>query len=284
MKIRNDFVSNSSSSSYIIAVGHERMQSIARDIAVACINKDEEFHDPFLQKRNERILDFCMNTYRLAFLGNIVLEDKVEEFGIEKFVEMFGKDNAEEEFNRWVSSIKASKKRNVSSYLREYYRKDSYDLNAKIIYHHVHTTASGPVVCNDDMTYEFNRYHFKSKRKSAIKKLEVIKERAQKLFDYAKFVNDNSSMVRMSDIYEITQDTIDNTKDLLRCGYKFDVTKTEMKALIKKYEGHLKDGERIFSIREAYQGDGYGDFYIYCEDGANGFDAVTGIKMIGSGD
>ena len=283
-KTRIDFVSNSSSCSFIIAVEPERMKTLAKDIAKATINKKDEWHNPNLMERNRRILDFCLNTFQLAFLGELVLETKTEIYNHASLKKCFGtKEDAEREFDRLVDLIKKSKKKNAEPWIKRDYANDTYDEKQKVITHVFDITTEAPVIGHDDMTYHFKRYHFDSDSRKPSEQKKERKERAELLFKAAKEEADGSRTLtgREADTYEITQDTIDNTKDLLEFGYKFSEPKKEMMALVKKYEDLIKRGCRVFYIRQAYSGDGYGDFYIYCEDGADGVSKVHGIDFLG---
>ena len=67
------------------------------------------------------------------------------------------------------------------------------------------------------------------------------------------------------------------------CGtmtIKFTKPAKEIRKAIKNFEAHFAKGDRVFSIRQAHQGDGYGQFYIYAEDNANGVSDVSGIEYV----
>jgi len=225
MKKRHDYVSNSSSCSFVIAVAQDRVKTLAKDIAKACVNKKDQFHDPNLKKRNERILDFCFESFVLGFIGFLKTDDK-----------------------KWPD----------------------VELDA-------------PVLTREGMSSQLKRYHFEGKdHRPAAEKKEERKWRAEKLFNSAKArqLGGNVCYTEEADVFEITQDTLDNTKDLLEFGYKFTKPAKEIRKAIKNLEAHFAKGDRVFSIRQARQGDGYGQFYIYAEDNANGVSDVSGIEYV----
>lgn len=277
MKIRSDFVSNSSSTVYVIAVGHEFMNVLAEDIAKACICDASNSYSRNLKARNRRILDFCINTYQLAYLDKLVIGKHDEEITIASLTKNSKNESlAKKTFDEIVRSLKAAKKRNAPKWLKKDARRYRYDASTNAVFHIIIDSVEGFPVSNDSMDYDFNRSRFI--KKQTLKRKEA---RAKMLFDAAvthhQIMNNYETTYVDSDIYEITKNTIDNTKDLLRFKYEFESSNNEMRDLIKKYEGYIHDGQRIFVIREAYSGDGEGDFHIYCEDGAKG---ITGVEYI----
>lgn len=226
MKIRSDFVSNSSSCSFIIATTNERLKTLPKDIAKACVNKKSKYHNPELKNINERILDFCFNSFVLGFIGFLKFDNKK--------------------------------------------------------YPEIHTLDS-PVFTHTRMSFELQRYHFEGEKyKSSKGTKDERKQRAKTLFDMAKdrAIIDYQTFIDEPNIYEITQDTLDNTKDLLEFGYKFTKSKKDLKLFIKKLETYFDNGKRIFAIKQGYDGEGYGQFYIYTEEATQGVANINGIDYL----
>ena len=80
MKIRTDYVSNSSSSSFVVVLPKNYNQDdFIDDVVRACSDDrdggdyDDEFVDD-LNRFNRRNLDFCMNSYELLFIGELEVE------------------------------------------------------------------------------------------------------------------------------------------------------------------------------------------------------------------
>ena len=76
MKIRSDYVSNSSSSSFVVVLPKDYNQDdFIDDVVRACSDdKDGDYDDEFVEKLNKfnrRNLDFCMNSYELLFIGEL---------------------------------------------------------------------------------------------------------------------------------------------------------------------------------------------------------------------
>ena len=130
------------------------------------------------------------------------------------------------------------------------------------------------------MKSDFNRYHYSNGPDSE----ETIKERVQRIIDFAKDkvkrdLLEVEEYFEAIEIYQITKDTIDNTRNLISQGYKVELEEWED---LDRLDAKLDSGESIFYVRIAHSGDGYGDFYIYCEDGADGIDGVSGIEVLTS--
>lgn len=79
MKVRSDFVSNSSSSSFVVAVSKQLdVSTFADQLSECCVDANSEFHSECLQLKNKVTLDFCLNNYSLLFLGDLTLYDAAE--------------------------------------------------------------------------------------------------------------------------------------------------------------------------------------------------------------
>ena len=246
MKIRNDFVSNSSSSSFIVACAAGYAKKTFKDIAKSCEDKRSEHHDYGLVKRNLRILDFCVNTYQLLFLGSLFLETKKRTWTFEEFKNGWNDEDcndaslrealdkqAIDSWNDFKKNIdKAHAPKCDDEWLLKEYGRDSFDAVKEEITHYEDIIAEIIVVSNDVMTNTFARYHFKDQNGNELSsRKEDIDRRVANIIDLArKQVNDNDYFMEayhMPDIYQITQDTIDNTRELIAAGYKMTFDKWE---------------------------------------------------------
>ena len=283
MKVRSDFVSNSSSSSFIVTCKKQHLDDVAKDLANACVCKDDQYHDPNLAKLNQLNLEFCLKTFRLAFLGNLVLETKKETYSLDTFKKSFGdNDNAVKAWNRYKEDLNDLKNckntdENDSDWLRNSYGLDEYDASTDTAVHYEKVKASGIVVSRSIMEYRFIRYDFARKdcdedRECRVKNIiNIAKASLQSHY--------NAQLIDPIDIYQVTQDTIDNTRDLIRCGWTVELDRWED---LDELEAMLANGDAIFYVRIANSGDGHGDFYIYSEGGADGLSGISGIEVLHS--
>ena len=288
MKTRTDFVSNSSSSSFVVACKKEFLKDITKDLARACMNKRDKCHDKELGKNNQCILDFCLKTFQLVFLGELLLETKEETYSLDYFKRIWAIPSknmptayAEEAWKRYkniVERVKSGKEKD--SWAKKAYDLDEYDAETDTAKHFEKVYVKDIVVSNSVMESDFNRYHYSNGPDSE----ETIKGRVQRIIDFAKDkvkrdLLEAEEYFETIDIYQITKDTIDNTRNLIAQGYKVELGEWED---LDRLDAKLDSGESIFHVRIAHLGDGYGDFYIYCEDGADGIDGVSGIEVLTS--
>lgn len=288
MRTRADFVSNSSSSSFVVACQKQYLDDVIKDLSRACCSGSRKYNKD-LKKRNSTILDFCLHTFQLAFLGELLLETKKEEYSIEAFKKMWS-DSAvskEDDFYKkeWehykadLEKIRLGK--HISPWVKRDYELDTYDPTTDTAVHYEKVYVKDVVVSNDVMEYSFKRYHFAG---ASADSDETIRDRVKTLIKFAKSKKrrdwrEDEDFTSGIDIYRITQDTIANTRDLISQGWQVDLEKwQDLDAL----EAKLGGGDAVFYVRIAHSGDGYGDFYIYCEDEADGIDGISGIEILTS--
>ena len=225
MKIRLDFVSNSSSSSYIIAIQNHLVDDSIKIMSRNSIERRGEWHNPNLLKKNQRTLDFCFNTYQLLFLGNLSLHYPTQP--------------------------------------RNPFENDSVD---------------GIVVSNDAMEYRFQRYHFYDYDGNEEKKdPKTIKHRIKRIIELAKMHKEYGNDYAVS-TFQITEDTIDNTEELIEAGYDIQLEPHES---LDHLRDILANGYKIYQLEVSYEGGGSGSFNIYQENSSKSiFDNVLGLRII----
>lgn len=283
MKTRFDFVSNSSSCSYTLACNKKYLDDIMKDIVNSC-GKSKEF-----KKSNRRILDFCLNTYQLVFLGELVIETKKITYNLnyfKKHIKDFKSrksfDNfAEQLWNDYKKDLIESKKENALPYLKKRYANDIYDEVKDEAIHFENITTGNIITTNDNMEYCFNRYHYGNDDSPENKKnrVKAIIENAKNMIKYDQIKHSYCNTMGNPGIYMITQDTINNTKDLVEAGYKIIFNEWED---IESLERRLQLGDAIFCIDIATSGGGAGCYNLYCENDDYGITDVSGIEFLNS--
>lgn len=296
MKTRQDFVSNSSSCSFIVSVKKDyAIKDFARELGEACTNPKSKWHNPELADRNRMILEFCLSTYELLFLGTIQLGEKdVVTYKKDFYNTGYAKDKANEEqfecdmrkiWDDYVDNVKKAQVAGQTSPMYQYYGRDTFNDAEDEIHHLGKMTASGIIVDRDKMCYEFNRSNFEKRPGEEVEydeRQDQVKYRVKKLLKYAKkrccidYCSDND----YPEIFAVTRSTLLNTKNLLNAGYKLDFARWEKLDDIKR---RLDKGEKIFAIKVGYSGNGYGSYYIYSEDDAKGIDGVDAEILCGEG-
>ena len=283
MKTRQDFVSNSSSCSFVVAINSTYpVKDFAKDLGKACTNSKDEYHDKELTNRNRRILDFCLNTYQLLFLGSIdvgTYEDVVKKAD---FYDPQDPDDREprileglkEIWDNCLDQYKRAKAAPKGSYLSKCSERDWINEAEDEIHHFYDQQAARIIVDNDTMHYDFSRFHYSDEKSKDRydEKPDQVKQRVKQIMKWAKQSCDPKHEGRQSDCYAITMDTILNTRNLIKSGIKVNLDKWEDR---DDLERRLKAGEQLFGIRIAHSGDGYGSYYIYSEENASGIDHLA---------
>lgn len=289
--MRSDFVSNSSSCSFVIALDKEyKLKDFARDLANSCANPEYERHNKDLADRNYRILDFCLNTYELAFLGTWKLRTDEHVYSRKDMDDLFlGRldkcnvnDNAdisetlktqllqqaEEQWNYELDCIKNAKDPDCDQYFKKLVDRNYVDQNGKLhMFDDIY--VEGCAVDSDCMRYDFDRYGYDRDESE-----DNIRQRIKDLKKFAENWADCRKTIGQSHVrcYAITMNTVKNTRNLLNAGFNLEFN-GNMK--LDDIERRLKAGEQIFTIHIGHDGEGYGNFEIYCEKGANGLDDVA---------
>ena len=177
---------------------------------------------------------------------------------LEKSIEIHGKEYGEYEFQLCLKDVERRKKLNekAADGRMDYIDKDN------VIHWFVDKTAGDIIVSHSMMDREFSHKYLDDGRRLA------------NLSEYAKENIEDDKSILWDETPEIYQNTIDNTKLLLKNGIKLDFDKWEN---IKSLEKRIKAGEKIYGITLNYEGGGYGTYAIYaeenCEDVLNGIAA-----------
>ena len=262
MKIRSDYVSNSSSSSFIVVLPKDySLDKFIGEAVKSCSEKKEYDEDKAwvdkLDKSNRINLEYCLNNYKLLFIGCLSLGEIPHEVN--------GKEDCD--------------------YIRKCYAVEVGQLG-KIPH------VQGIIIANDDEHFVISEPRYESEvivtenamsyrfRPWNVDK-ETNDEKKSRVDEMVKMIKDSSDDPRMDYIhlYEITKDTIANTKELIEFGYNIDLPKwaKDLDAIAKR----LEDGDRLFGIEMAQGGDGMSSGKIYALNGwESNFNEISDLEVL----
>ena len=246
MKIRSDYVSNSSSSSFVVVLPKDYdFKKFTKDVAKSCVfNPDWDGYTKDdiarIKEQNRRNLDYCLNTHELLFLGSFC-----------------------HEYRR--NTIKG--KKNVAEFLKscDYLKEHcpemfhdkivSRDENKVVV--DMASIASGHTIPYDymhmvrqfQMSNENDKKHYK----------DVVDAIVKEISGY-RWYETNSGL------YEITMNTIFNTEALL-AERPDDIKLDKWCSDLKRLKKMLAAGDRIFGIDMHQSGDGESSTAIYALSG-----------------
>lgn len=273
MKIRIDFVSNSSSCSFVVAISNEaqyKLNDFIKDIVKDCATcKDTDYRiDKEEIKKlnvfNTRNLEYHLNSSELLFLGTLKLCDKTYTV-TRPNPKNYSTDNIIDEYKYKLGSFERLQK----DIKKESFGKETGEKVIEANDDHIVISypvyASGIAFPSMNMTSFTCHYHWidpsqekKEDRKHAAKRIMQLMNMI-KGYDYGDlyyFINTHT--------YFISKETIWNTRALLENNAELIFEKWEdLDALEKR----LNEGQRLFVIRQNNGGDGWDNDAIYALGG-----------------
>lgn len=264
MKVRNDFVSNSSSCSFVIEIKKDfLLDDFVAEACNGCLkHADEQDSKEFVKKQdayNNIILKYHLNASELLYLGSLC---------VGTIQTIITKDD--EFFHHLKKSI--SKK--------EIPREERIveNTNERIV---VETDESinGMAIPTHKVEYVTMEFHWENDYSCNIEKQKKV---AKEILRFAKNYGSNTDYKCRCDsnTYCISRNTIWNTRALIAAGHKIEL---EDWMDLDKIEKMIVDGNKVVCIRVNNGGDGVDEDSIYSFGGWSGedvFDNMDGIEII----
>lgn len=261
MKVRSDFVSNSSSSSFVVAVGKDMSLDVfCQKFAAACMNDEDD-----VQFRDQNVLKlrYCLSENVLLHLGQLFIRT-VESVFDEDHCVQDGNDVSDEDTKYWRSMV-AEHKQCIQKFAEvkddpsleqykqyEIYKDDYVDENGKV--HMLEEIWSGKHAVPKHLmltSFAFNRHedfmHADLEEDAKRMRIQHMKNVGEAYFKH----NDVMTEPRT---YEVTMDTVLNTRELIDAGLKLKFNDWERD--LDKLEHMLAEGKRIYVIQHNHSGCG----------------------------
>lgn len=266
MKTRIDFVSNSSSCSFIIAVGKNfLLNDFIKEACDGCLKHADDDDDAlFLTKQNEfnnAVLNYHLRASELLYLGGLKIGNT--KTTVTKDDEYFSylKDD--------ISKQRLPNDEHVVENADDYVVIETDD----IVY--------GMAIPKHYVDYVTMEYHWNDDYKCDIEKQ---KKAAMEIVKFAKNYSDSKVDYKSrydSNTYFISRTTIWNTRALLAAGYEVELEKWMD---LDKLDKMLQNGDRLFNIHVNNGGDGVDEDALYTFGGWDGediFENMSGVEVLG---
>lgn len=276
MKTRTDFVSNSSSSSYVFSANFRKygFNLFVRTVCDQCDNGED---DGELRERNAAILNYCLRYFEAAYLGEIVLGRKKEihRRGIGEDGKPVTDPN--ELHYTWFAQLK-------------------HDFIDSVPPPDDNNNPSVKMLSEDEIEYEYDEMsppclvvpkHYMSDvirrhwstgggaegRKRRVGEIMKLIE-AEKKLGFESYLSPSGAAT-----YLITKNTIANTRDLIADGYR---VKLENWQDLDALEARLSAGETVFHIECGDCGEGEEDTRVFSLGSQYPFDGIPLENVRGS--
>ena len=283
MKTRNDFVSNSSSCSFVVAIPSEdkyKFKDFVNDIVKDCAsNKDEKSEMTKeaidnLNAFNARNLDYHLNSSELLFLGTLKVNNKqytIVSPDLDDKMYVDSEHNYNYDIQMFNELQKDIKKKSFGKYTGEKLVESTKD-KVTISYPIYASSIAFPTL---EMEYFTGHYDFIDPAKETKKDRKYAAEQIINLVNSIKNLEDSDLYNFINThTYFISKRTIWNTRALLenKADLVFDKWE-DLDALEKR----LDEGQRLFVIRQNNGGDGWDSDAVYA---LGGWDCKFGDKAV----
>lgn len=277
MKTREDFVSNSSSSSYVFSINFKKydFDLFVENVCMQCDGNaklGKKPADSRLYADNRAILEYCLRYYELLHLGTVTLSREREiyrrgyDYNGKKVVNQNELD---------CTPFCMIKKDYIDSRIPDRYNEEN--ATARMIsddeLEYEHDKISEPsVTVTKHYMEDVIRCAWRSNAKNpAGKRRERVKKILEVLDVVDKLDGEAWRSPYMSSIYSITLNTVMNTRDLIAAGYKVKLERWED---LDAIEARLKAGETVFHVECGDSGEGEEDTRLFSENGQYPFEGI----------
>ena len=267
MKIRNDFVSNSSSCSFIIAIRKTfLLKTFIKEACKGCLkHADTDDSKDFITQQNEYnnvVLNYHLRASELLYLGSL---------DVGTMQNVFTKDNDNNIFDELKNDIAKNRLASIDHVVSN--TNDQIVIESKMF-------VDGMAIPKHMMDVITMEYHWNNDYRTDIDKQKKV---AKAIVDFAKNYSDENVGYKCqydSSTYFISRNTIWNTRALIAAGYDVELEKWMD---LDKFDKMLQDGDQIFGICVNNGGDGVSEDSLYTFGGWDGedvFDNISGAQIL----
>lgn len=265
MKTRIDFVSNSSSCSFVIAIGKSfPLNDFIKEACEGCLKHADEYGtDEFVSQQNEFnnvVLNYHLRASELLYLGTLK---------IGTVQSVYTKDD------EYFTYVKKDIERNLVA------ERIIENSDEKIVLEY-DDAIEGMAISKHKVDYVTMEDHWNDDYTCDIEKQKKV---AKAIAKFAKNYSDSKTDYKCrhdSATYFISRTTIWNTRALIAAGYEVELDDW---IDLDKLDEMLKNDDRIFNIRVNNGGDGVQSDALYTFGGWDGediFNDMQGVEVLDS--